>query len=113
MLLSQEDKLLLKESKNGHFSLKLHYRALDRSNATLFPYSSIWNPHVLMKVGFFCLGSFLGKVLALDQLKRRVRTLANGCFLCGEEEEMVDHILVHFPKARMLWVLILALVGVK
>ena len=55
----------------------------------------------------------MGKVLTLDQLKRRRRTLANRrCFLC-EEEETVGHLLIHFPKARLLWDLFFAIVGIS
>ena len=37
-----------------------------------------------------------------------VRALANRYFRCGEEEETVDH----FLNARLLWDLLLAVVGV-
>ena len=49
----------------------------------------------------------------LDQLKRRLRALANGnrCYLCEEEEETVEHLLVHCQSARLLWELNLAIVG--
>ena len=48
----------------------------------------------------------------LDQLKKRGRPLANRCYLCEEEEETLDHLLVHCPQARILWELILAIVGI-
>ena len=50
-------------------------------------------------------------MVTLDQLKKRGRPLANRCYLCEEEEETLNHLLVHSPKARMLWELILAIVG--
>ena len=53
------------------------------------------------------------KVLTLDQLKIRGRTLVNRCFLCEEEEEMVDHLLVHCCKARLMWGLLFAIIGVR
>ena len=49
-------------------------------------------------------------MLTLDQLKRRGRLLANRCYLCEEEKETLDHLLVHCPQARR--VLILAIVGI-
>ena len=52
-------------------------------------------------------------MLTLDQLTRRGRTFANRCFLCGEEEETVDHLLVHCSKARLLWDLLLSVVGIN
>ena len=50
-------------------------------------------------------------MLTLDQLKRHGRALANRCFLCEEYEESINHLLVHCKKARMLWNLLLSIVG--
>ena len=72
-----------------------------------FPSRSIWNPIVPPKIGFFT----WDKVLTLNQLKRRGVTLANRCFLCEEEEESIDHLLIHCSRAKMLWELFLAIVG--
>ena len=54
-----------------------------------------------------------GKLLTQDQLKRRGWILANRCFLCCAEEETINHILVHCPKARVLWDLVFSLFGVN
>ena len=37
--------------------------------------------------------------------------MANRCFMCGEGEEIVDHLLIHCPSVRGLWELLLAIVG--
>ena len=39
--------------------------------------------------------------------------LANRCFLCGEGEETVDHLLLHCSKAKILWDLLLAIFRVS
>ena len=44
-----------------------------------------------------------GKVITLDKVKRRGRALANRCCLCEEDEETIDHLLIHGKMARMLW----------
>ena len=49
----QDDLLLVKEAKNGCFSMRLFYRLLDLSPAVLFPFQSIWNPFVPINVVFF------------------------------------------------------------
>ena len=51
-------------------------------------------------------------MLTPDHIKMRGRALANRCFLYGEEEETVDHLLIHCTKARLLWDLLLAIFGV-
>ena len=48
-------------------------------------------------------------MLTLDQLKRRGRALTNRCYLCGVDEETIDHLLVHCSRARMLSDLLLAI----
>ena len=39
----------------------------------------------------------------LNQLEHHGRALANRCFLCEEEEETIEYLLIHCGKARMLW----------
>ena len=51
-------------------------------------------------------------MLTLDQLKKRGWFLANGCLLCCEEEESIDHILIQCSRARVLYELLFALFGV-
>ena len=52
-------------------------------------------------------------MLTLDQIKKRGRALANRCFLCGKDEEMIDHLLLRCSVARLLCDLLLAIFGVN
>ena len=104
-----EDRVLWKETKDGIFSVKSLYSALDSSSVVRFPTSIIWSLCVPTKVGFFAWETSWGKVLTLDQLKKRGWTLINRCFLCCAKEESIDHILIHCTKARVLWGLLFAL----
>ena len=56
-----EDSVVWNASKNGSFSVKSLYNTLDSGGAVPFPWRIIWSPCVPTKVGFFCLGSFLGE----------------------------------------------------
>ena len=105
----QEDRLLLKESITDGFSIRHMYSKLVYSPPLDFPYRSIWNPIVPPKLGFFAWEASWGKVLTLDQLKRRGIPLVNRCFLCEEKEETIDHLLIHCSRAKMLWDLLLAI----
>ena len=80
-----EDRVLWKETKDEIFSVKSLYSALDSRSVVQFPKSVIWSPCVPTNVGFFVWEASWGKVLTLDQLKRRGWTLANRCFLCCVE----------------------------
>ena len=50
-------------------------------------------------------------MLTLDQLKRRGMTFSNRCFLCEEDEETIDHLLIHCKSAKILWNLFFSIVG--
>ena len=39
--------------------------------------------------------------------------MINNCFLCKEEEEFINHILLYCSKARVLWELLFALFGIQ
>ena len=47
------------------------------------------------------------------KLKRSSRALVNRCFFCNEEEETIDHILIHYSKARILWDIFFFLIDKK
>ena len=106
-----EDKIIFKGSRNDGFSVKIMYRVLDCSPQVVFPSRSIWNPVIPPRWGFFAWEASWGRVLTLDQLQRRGRALANRCFLCEEKEENINHLLLHCKKAKMLWDLVLSIVG--
>lgn len=59
------------------------------------------NTWVSTKLGFHFHFFFAWeKVLTLDNVKKRGKALANRCFLCGKEEETIDHLLVHCLKVN-------------
>ena len=108
-----EDKLMLKNVKAKGFSVKTMYKGIDVSPAFDLPHRLIWNPVAPQKIGVFAWEAVWGKVLTLDQLKRRGMTFANRCFMCEKEEEIIDHLLIHCKFAKMLWDLILSIVGIS
>ena len=98
---------------DGIFSVKSCFNSLDHSSAVPFPWRIIWSTFVPTKVGFFAWEASWGKVLTQDQLKRRGWNLANRCPLCCDEEETINHILIHCSKAKVLWDLLFSLFGVN
>ena len=63
----------------------------------------LWNPIVPTKVGFFAWEVWWGKILTMDQLKKRGFSLASRCALCGKDEESLKHLFIHCPKVWCMW----------
>ena len=97
---SGEDKLLSKDVKEKWFPVKIMYKGLDPSSAIDFPYRFVWNPVVPPKKGFFAWEGTWVKVLTLDQLKCRGMTFANRCFLCEEDGETIENLLIQCKSAK-------------
>ena len=68
---SQDDLMILKEKRDGPFAVKLLFKTLVRTVDVVFPHKFIWNFRVRTKVGFFAWEDSWGKVLTLDQLKKK------------------------------------------
>ncbi|RVX21853.1 putative ribonuclease H protein [Vitis vinifera] len=109
----EEDSVIWRQGRNGQFRVKEAYSLLTNPNDTSFPSRCIWVARVPTKVAFFAWEATWGKVLTLDRLQRRGVQLLNCCFLCGCEEENVNHILIHYIVVRALWDIVLGLVDVK
>ncbi|RVW56571.1 hypothetical protein CK203_086726 [Vitis vinifera] len=59
-----------------------------------------------------CIIAVWGKISTVDMLMRRGWSMANRCNLCKENEETVNHILIHCGKTRDLWNLLFSSFGV-
>ncbi|RVW42464.1 putative ribonuclease H protein [Vitis vinifera] len=108
-----EDLFRWKENKNGTFSVKSFYSSLSRDTKPPFPARTIWTPWVPIRASFFGWEAAWNRLLTIDRLKRFGWSIPNRCFLCKQEEETTDHLLLFCEKARMLWLLIFSLFGVQ
>ena len=59
---------------------------MSNRRAEVFPYGTIWE-------------ATWGRIMTLDQLKRRGWKIPNRCYMCKEEEEMIDYIHLYSLKA--------------
>ena len=98
----RDDEILWTESKNGVFSIKTLNKVLKLGRQSVFPTSVVWKLWVSSRVVFFIWEATWRKVLTLDDIQRRGWSLVNRCFLCLNEEESVDHILLHCDRTRAL-----------
>ena len=66
-----EDRVRWMESKDGVFSVKSLYRALQPVSLASFPSKIFWNSCVQPKISFFAWEASWGRVLTLDCLQKR------------------------------------------
>lgn len=93
--------MLLTKTKSGKFIVMSLYTALELGTLVSFPSNFIWKAWVQSKVSFFAWEVTWGKVLALDQVQKRGRSLANRCFLCHTKEKSTDHLLIQCVEIRI------------
>ena len=92
----EEDKVRWVESKDGVFSVKFLYRALQPVSLASFPSKIIWISCAQPKISFFVWEASWERVLTLDHLQKRGWVLANRWFLCQKRGESIDHLLFFF-----------------
>ncbi|RVW81059.1 hypothetical protein CK203_045380 [Vitis vinifera] len=108
-----DDSLKWKANKNGTFSVKCFYTSLSMGINHPFPASTIWTSWAPTRASFFGWEAAWNRLLTIDRLKRFGWNIPNRCFLCKNEEESIDHLLLFCEKARMLWYLTFSLFGVQ
>jgi hypothetical protein len=55
----------------------------------------------------------MGRILTVDNLRRRGFYLANWCCLCKMNEETINHLFIHYEYTADLWHLVLNIFGVS
>lgn len=101
-----------KETKCDIFSIKFLQAYLVRGESGLPLIKIVWNPWVPTKAGPFTQEIVWGKIVMIDQPKRVGQIMSIKHYLCKQEEESSDRLLIHCVKASMLWHLIFSLFGV-
>ena len=109
-----KDNVCWELTRDGVFLVRSMYLVLQWGPTVLFPWHIIWKSSVQSKISF-SLGSGLGKDFdARSTLEEGYgSSLANRCNLCMEGEEYVAHLLLHYAKTRILWVLLFSLFDIR
>jgi hypothetical protein len=71
----------------------------------------VWRTQTPPRSVIFAWSGALGKILTLDNLKKRHVIVINRCCMCKRSEETVDHLLLHCEVASTLWYAIFSRFG--
>jgi hypothetical protein len=90
-------------SKKGVFGVKSYFGSMMGSGGTWFPWKCVWRSQAPPRAAFFTWSAALGRILTLDNLRKRHIIIVDRCCLCKRDGESVDHILLHCDLASTLW----------
>jgi len=97
------DKVVWNLSKKRNFAMKTFYKTLFCHEVASFPWKVIWHVKAPKQVAFFVWTAALGKILTHDNLRRRGIVMVEWCVMCKKYGESVDHLLLHYDVARVVW----------
>ena len=106
------DKLCWKPACSRGFKVNGYYHSLSPSTAILLPWKMVWQSKVPSRVAFFFWTAALGKILTIDNLRKRHLFVLVWYFMCKGGGEFVDHLLLHCPIAFEMWSTIFCLFGI-
>jgi hypothetical protein len=98
-----EDKLWWSPSRKVKFDVIFFYKSLAFKETSYFPWKSIWHTKVPLKVAFQAWAAALGKILTVDNLRKRRVIVIDRCCMCKKSGESVDHLFFHCDAACVLW----------
>jgi hypothetical protein len=98
-----EDQMRWASSKRGLFKVKSLYCSLASLDGCRFPWKSVWKTPAPPRAAFFAWSAALGKILTLDNLRRRHVIVIDRCCMCKKAGESVDHLLLHCDVAYTVW----------
>uniref|UniRef100_A0A2N9IMT1 Reverse transcriptase zinc-binding domain-containing protein n=1 Tax=Fagus sylvatica TaxID=28930 RepID=A0A2N9IMT1_FAGSY len=99
-------------AKSKCFTVGSYYRALSGTYHGSFPWKMIWKSRAPPRVAFFVWTATLGRILTIDNLRRRNVMVLDWCCMCKKGAESVEHLLLHCPFAGEVWSMVFGLFGV-
>ena len=94
------------------FEVWSYYKALHSTSQMSFPWKILWKSKVPTKVRFFVWTAALGRILAIDNLRRCRIVVINWCCMCKRAGETSNHSFLHCSVARKMWNMVFSLFGV-
>jgi hypothetical protein len=97
------DKIWWVPNRKGKFEVRSFYNEIISKVSCPFPWKCIWRTKAPPRVAFFIWSATLGKILVLDDLRRKNMVLINRYGMCKRDKKTIDHFLLHCECAQVLW----------
>jgi hypothetical protein len=98
-----EDRMCWRGHSKDGFQVKSYYNFLLPTAGHLGPWKRIWKTGAPPRVAFFVWAAALGRILTIDNLRRRHVIVLDWCCMCKESGESISHLLMHCSAAREVW----------
>jgi hypothetical protein len=106
------DKMCWIPSKRKTLEVKLYYMMKVNLEPVDGPWKLIWKSKALPRVAFFVLTAVLGKILTMNNLRKKNMIVMEWCCMCKKSGESIDHLPLHCEVAIEVWNMVCQLFGV-
>jgi hypothetical protein len=107
-----EDKICWTPLKKKNFEVKSYYKVRINLAPVDGPWRSIWKSKAPSRVIFFVWTAALGKILTMDNLRKKNIIVTEWCCMCKKSGESIVHLLLHCEVAMEVWNMVCQLFGV-
>lgn len=109
----QHDKLIWSWSPDGRYSARSAYRMLHSGAIAFRGHSLIWRTWAPLRVKIFLWLTFKRKHWTADRRARHGLPATDAYYLCDQEAETIDHLIIRCPFTREIWHFVLQVVGLQ
>ena len=104
------DKICWIPLKRKNFEVKSYYQVMVNPAPIIGHWKSIRKSKVPPRVAFFVWTAVLGKILTLDNLRKKNIIVIEWCCMCRHNGESIDPLLLHCEVAIEVWSMVLLFV---
>jgi hypothetical protein len=108
-----EDRMCWRGHLKDGFQVKSYYNLLLPFAGHLGPWKRIQKTGAPPRVAFFVWAAALGRILTIDNLRRRHVIVIDWCCMCKASGESISHLLMHCSAAREVWLFIFNIFGIQ
>jgi len=106
-----QDRMVWRWTSDGGFTVRLAYRALHLGSHPIPGCVRVWEVWAPLRVKLFLWLAIRRRQWTADRRRRHGLDARSACYLCDQQDETIDHIIVECPFARQLWVEVAAALG--